>query len=420
MFGNFKKTLWGRELRTWYLYDGANSFISMAMTLYFSQWVIVDQHLTDFWLALPFIIATIILIFISTHVGAIGDRLGNHNRIFVWTTFASMAAVVLTIMCGRFLAPPWGVVLALLFYGLYQFFVQLALVPYYAFIKHIAPAEDYGKISGLGFTVSQGGSIGLLLLSLLIVSGKLLFFGTDRLAPVVLGLVLFALFFVPTLLVFGRKKVPATPVEEKPFWRSFVGNLLESRKYPGVFPLLLSYYFFIDAIATLSLFSAVFLEKVFQVPDTMKASIYILVLVGLALGAFLAGPLSDRITHRRTLVWALFFEGLSILGVALAHSIPVIAVAFFFFGFMMGAVYASSRAYLASLIPAEESGKYFGLYTFAERFASVAGPLVWGIIIWVLAAYDPLNYRIAAVAMGVITLIALLPLVQWRTSSRVV
>lgn len=70
------------------------------------------------------------------------------------------------------------------------------------------------------------------------------------------------------------------------------------------------------------------------------------------------------------------------------------------FGFGMGFSYASSRAYFASLFPNEESGRFFGLYTFSERAASTVGPLFWGAIVYSLAVYAPWNYRLAVLTMA--------------------
>jgi UMF1 family MFS transporter len=85
-----------------------------------------------------------------------------------------------------------------------------------------------------------------------------------------------------------------------------------------------------------------------------------------------------------------------------------------FLGISSGVGYASSRAYLAVLITAEESGKYFGLYTLAERFASVIGPLLWGIIVWCLSPFYPWNYRFAALAMAILVFTAVIPLLKDR------
>ena len=120
----FSKSLWTKELIAWYLYDLANSFVTITMTLYFTQWVVVDGKFSDFWYSLGFIIPTFILIFLSTHVGKIGDLKGTHGKIFVQTTLATFLSVLGIILLGRSIPGPIGVAIALVFFAVYQFFVQ--------------------------------------------------------------------------------------------------------------------------------------------------------------------------------------------------------------------------------------------------------------------------------------------------------
>ena len=79
MLNFLKKDLWTKELNARYLCDLANSFITITMTLYCSQWVVVDNKISDFWFSIPLILATIVLIFISTHFGMLGDKKGIHS-----------------------------------------------------------------------------------------------------------------------------------------------------------------------------------------------------------------------------------------------------------------------------------------------------------------------------------------------------
>jgi len=413
MLGVFKRELWTKELTSWYLFDFANSFISINMIVYFSQWVVVDHNVSDFWFALPAILATLVLVFLSTHFGRKGDIHGSHYPIFRNTTLLVFIVVLGLVLAGRTLS--YGaVVVPLILFGCYQFFFQLALVPYNAFIKHISSKEDYGKVSGLGFTFGNAGMILGLLITLPVINGSITFFGNDRLAPLIPGLIVFFLFSLPSLIVFSRKRFLKEPIKEEPapFFKSFWNNLKKSREHPGVFPLLLSFYFFSDAITTLSLYSAIYLQRVFLLPDSFKVKIFILVFAGVVLGAFFGGMLSDKFSHKKILILSLFFEAVTIFIIALNTNAGILTLIFFLFGLAMGVVYASSRSYLASLIPVEESGTFFGLYTFAERFASVIGPAVWGIIIFGFSTLAPANYRIAAFVMGVLVLAAAIPLLK--------
>ncbi|MBI2673457.1 MFS transporter, partial [Candidatus Woesearchaeota archaeon] len=349
----FDKSLWTKELLAWYLYDLANSFITITMTVYFSQWLVVDKKVSDFWFSLAFVVPTFILIFLSTYIGSLGDRKGSHSKIFIATTLATFLSVVALLIVGRVLSGLIGVILVLLFFAFYQFFVQLALVPYYAFIKHISNEKIYGRVSGIGFTFSQIGSILGLLLTLPIVNGSIIFFGKDRLAPLVPSLILFFIFFLPSYFVFRKKLIGSISLqkENKSFWKTFISNLKDSKKYPGVFPLLISFYLFSDAIATLTLYSAIYLQNVFNISDSVKVGIFLFVLVGFALGSFFGGVLSDKYSHKLTLIIALFFNALSIFVSAFNTRPEALTIIFFIFGSSMGLVYTASRSYLAFLVP---------------------------------------------------------------------
>lgn len=413
----FKKELWTKPLFAWYLYDFANSFVFINTTLYFSQWVVVDNKVSDFWLAVPFMVGTAILVFLSPYIGNYGDRRGAHYKIFLWTTLGTILSAFLIFFSGRVgISPIKAVILALLFYALYQFFYQLAFVPYGVFMKYLARAEDYGKVSGMGFGASEVGHIFGIFLTLPIIYGVFTLFGTDRLSPLFPATIAFFVFSIPALLVLRSKTFlfnQSSPVftPEPSIFKSLWRNLQDAKKYPGVRPLIFSFYFFSDAVVSLTFFSAIYLQNVFGADDIFKIKAALLVIVGFFLGAIVGGLVSDFAGHKKVLLWSLIGTAGSIFGVALGESVSFNLVLFPFFGFVSGAAYASSRSCLASLIPQEESGKFFGLYSFAERFASIIGPLLWGLTTWVFVDYFPWNYRFAALAMALLVLISIVPLV---------
>src|SRR3989338_7738650 len=202
----FKKELWTKPLFSWYLYDFANSFVFINTTLYFSQWVVVDNNVSDFWLAAPFMIGTAVLVFLSPYIGNFGDRSGAHYKIFFWTTLGTIISALLIFVVGRAdFSPRQGVILALIFYAMYQFFYQLAFVPYGVFMKHLAGLKDYGKVSGIGFGASEIGHIFGIFLTLPIIYGIFTLFGTDRLAPLFSAAIAFLIFSLPALLVLRKK-----------------------------------------------------------------------------------------------------------------------------------------------------------------------------------------------------------------------
>lgn len=413
----FKKELWTKPLFSWYLYDFANSFVFINATLYFSQWVVVDNKVSDFWLAAPFIVGTAFLVFLSPYIGNFGDRYGAHYRIFLWTTIGTVFSAFLIFVSGRMsLEPRFAVVLALVFYGLYQFFYQLAFVPYGVFMKYLAPTKDYGKVSGIGLGVSEVGHLAGILLTIPIVYGLFTAFGTDHLAPLFPAAIAFLIFSLPALLALKSKEFafnrPSALVLEKPsVFKSLWSNLREAGNYPGVRPLLFSFYLFSDAIISVTFFSAIYLQNVFGADDAFIIKAAVLVIFGFALGAVTGGWFSDKAGHKKILLWSLAGNAAVMIAIGLIQVVSWNLLLFAFFGVVNGAAYASSRSYLASLIPEEFSGKFFGLYAFAERFASIVGPALWGLVTWLFASYFPLNYRLAILAMALLVVASILPLI---------
>ena len=53
-------------------------------------------------------------------------------------------------------------------------------------------------------------------------------------------------------------------------------------------------------------------------------------------------------------------------------------------GMALGALWASDRVYMARISPPRHLGEFYGLYATVGRFASILGPLLWGLIVTVI------------------------------------
>ena len=405
--GFFNKALWKRPLVAWYLYDLANSFVAITATAYFSQWIVIDNGYTDLWYGAPIMLATLFLVFVSPYVGSLADKYGYHYRIFAGY------------LCGTILAKPVAIYSSLLFFWLYYCTYLIAQVSYNAYLKQLADPSLYGRVSGLGFAFSQIGNVGGLLLALLTINGSFVLFGGDRLATLMPAAIVFVLIAIPSLYTFKQSVYRSVNpnVIVPSLYNAFWHNLAYARTYAGVLPLLLSFYFFSDAILTLYTYGAIYMEKVFGISDIEKTKVLLFVLLGFIAGALIGGYLSDRINSKRLLISTLGINAALTFFIAFNNITGLVIVLFALYGISMGVMYASSRSYLSALIPKEESGTFFGLYVFAERIASVMGPAVWGITIWALNDMEPTNYRFAAAGMGVFVVISIVPLLYMRPRS---
>src|SRR3989344_5701654 len=72
------------KIFSWGLYDFANSIIVANLTLYFSQWLVVDNRLPDMWYSVLIALATIILIVTSPLAGEYLDKTHRRMRFITW------------------------------------------------------------------------------------------------------------------------------------------------------------------------------------------------------------------------------------------------------------------------------------------------------------------------------------------------
>ena len=50
-------------------------------------------------------------------------------------------------------------------------------------------------------------------------------------------------------------------------------------------------------------------------------------------------------------------------------------------GFNIGGIFAVDRVFMTRLCPEEHLGEFYGLYSTIGRFATILGPLLWGLIV---------------------------------------
>ncbi len=58
-------------------------------------------------------------------------------------------------------------------------------------------------------------------------------------------------------------------------------------------------------------------------------------------------------------------------------------------GLALGGTWTADRPYLVRLAPPKYLGEFYGLFRMAGRFASVIGPLIWGLITTTLGLGRP-------------------------------
>ena len=398
-----------KNVALWTLYDFANSIVTVVFFLYFSQWLVVDKGVSDFWYNMIFSIGSLLLLLTAPVLGSIADRTGRQqrylNKITVLTFVFFLLASVVALFWSR------QVWLAAGLYLLANYFYQFSFGFYNALLHYIAPREKWGWISGVGQAGNWLGEIAGLLITLPFAAGSLYLMGEAGRAQTFLpATILFFLLALPMLLFFrlpnlsrsGEGKIDLKQ-EYKAQWRQFK----ELIRAPSMGAFLLSYFFFNDAIITASNNFPIFMENVFAVSDKVKTLLLVGILGTSVIGALCSGWTADRIGLKKTLSivigsWIGLFPLLAFI-----KNFSLFVICAILMGFLFGAIWSVTRAAMTALCPKNQLNFGFSFYTLAERVSTLLGPLAWGLITSLLIQLGPLRYRLAAGAMAVFVAIGL-------------
>jgi UMF1 family MFS transporter len=261
-----------------------------------------------------------------------------------------------------------------------------------AFLPEISTPGNIGRISGLGWALGYIGGGTLLAINLIMLKypGWLgypegYFTVQDCFLSVALWWFVFSL---PTFLLLKerRKGFPST---EGNRFRQGVDRLRHTfrriRTFRELTKFLVAFLIYNDGIETVIVMASIFGAQVLGM-RTEEIILFFLMIQGIAFfGSVAFGFLADAIGNKKTVmislgiwsfivIWAftlgIFFDPLTeywILG-ALA-------------GVVLGGSQAASRSLQGLFTPEENSAEFFGFFAVSGRFASVFGPLVYGILI---------------------------------------
>ncbi|MFH2049545.1 MAG: MFS transporter, partial [bacterium] len=111
----------------------------------------------------------------------------------------------------------------------------------------------------------------------------------------------------------------------------------------------------------------------------------------------------------------------SLLLFIMTDSMTVVWIIGSLVGILLGGLWTVSRPLLAELVPREELGRFFGLFSLSGRAAAVIGPLVWTVIVYLfnperslgkfainLLDIETVNYEKLPYKMGVVSLVIMM------------
>ncbi len=265
---------------------------------------------------------------------------------------------------------------------------------YNAFISEIADKSDMGKVSGLGWAVGYIGGGACLMLNLIMLKfPHFLGFSKDYFSVqscFISVAVWWALFSIPVFLLVKEQVQKSKLPDGKSYFNIGIGRLKSTFKkiknYKELVKFLTAFLIYNDGIQTVIVMASIFGAQVLGMNNTERI-IYFLAIQGTAVvGSMFFGYLADKINNKKTIlitlfVWCLIVIWAYFLGIFLKpiYEFWIIGI---LAGLVMGGSQAASRSMQGSFTPEKNSAEFFGFYAIAGRFASIAGPIIYGSIIW--------------------------------------
>lgn len=381
-----------REITAWALYDFANSgYTTVVLTAIYNAYFVAviagadagfgEGSGTFLW-TLTIAIANAMVLISAPLLGAMADH-GAHKKRFLIVTTLGCASF--TALLG--LAGPGKVLWAMLLVigSAYMFATGENLIA--AFLPEIAPPEQMGRISALGWAVGYVGGVlvlGLCLAYLFWARGQ--GHSVQQYVPVTLLLVAIV-FVVAALPTFFWLRERAVPSDFQPGklglyfaegWHRVADTLRHARHYRDLFRFLFTLILYHSGIATVVVLAAVYAQEEMGFDQTDTIVLILLVNVTAAIGAFVFGRLQDRFGSVPILAVTLLIWIAATLLTFAATGPMMFWIAANLVGIAMGSSQSAGRALIGQFTPPQRTAEFFGLWGLAVKLAAIIGPISYG------------------------------------------
>lgn len=372
-----------KEEKNWILYDVGNSaftlLIATIMPLYFNylaeQAGLSSVDYLAYW-GYAASVATLFVVFIGPVFGTLADTKGFKKPVFSVALAVGVAACVL-----MGFAKQWLVFLVI--YVIAKTGYSASLIFYDSMLADVTTADRMDQVSSQGYAWSYIGSCVPFVVCLMIVlgAGKL---GISM--ELAMGISFFVtaawwvLMTVPMLKTYRQKNY----VERKPhaFRESFarIGKtFLNVRKKKKIFLFLLAFFFYIDGVYTIIDMATAYGSALGLDSTGLLLALLVTQIVAFPC-AILFGRLARRFrTEHLITVCVVAYIGIALFACVLRTQTQFWILAIFV-GMFQGGIQALSRSYYAKIIPAEQSGEYFGLLDICGKGASFIGTAIVSVV----------------------------------------
>ncbi len=369
--------------KSWILYDIANSaFVLLVATLlpiYF-DYLAAKGNLSDsdylaYW-GYAGSVSTVLVAIIGPVCGTLADQRGYKKPLFI------VSLLLGAVGCAA-LGFAWGWLPFLVIFVIAKVGFSSSLVFYDSMLPEITTPEKMDRVSTLGYALGYIGSVIPFVLCLVLVL-KADLFGLDQITALVISFLLTAVWWVvcsgPLTKRYRqsayREKV-GNPVADT--FRQLVKSFKDAKKHKHIFIYLLAFFFFIDGVYTIIDMATAYGKSLGLDTTGLLLALLVTQIVAFPCSIIFGRLSAKHDTAMLIKVCIICYTGIAVFAVFLATQWQFWLLAVLV-GMFQGGIQALSRSYLGKIIPAEQSGEYYGLMDICGKGASFVGTTLIAVV----------------------------------------
>lgn len=371
------------------MYDWANStFATTVMAGFFPVFFKefwshgTDPTLTTARLGTAISIGSFIMALLSPSLGALADKKGYKKLFcFLFMLLGIAGSAMMTWIPQGF----WFV--ALVAYALSNIGFNASCMFYDGLLPSVAPGKEADHASSLGYGLGYLGGGVLFALNVGMYLSPSTFFLRDQVQAVQISFLTVAvwwgLFSIP---LFKNVPEPLALHPDISFLQATYDSVLKLKqtlkammKEKNTFIFLLAYWLYIDGVFTVMTMAVDFGISMGLPVASLISALLIVQFIGFPF-ALIFSLFSKKWGCRVPILVSVAVYGITVIGATYMSAPRHFVYLAIVIGIVQGGVQALSRSLFSRMVPAGESGEYFGLFNLIGKFASVLGPILvgWG------------------------------------------
>ncbi len=381
-----KKAVWA-----WTMYDWGNSafattIMATVLPVYYSSVAgstLAPNIATARW-GFTTSLSALLVALLGPILGAIADFKGNKKKFLAVFVGLGVTATALLYFVKT---GDWLLASILYIFGNMGF--SGSLVYYDALLPHIASPDEIDQVSSKGFAMGYiGGGLLLAINMVMIMFGETVFPGIDPTLMARLCFVSVAIWWlVFSLPIFRHVSEPPRRIQEgeetlnpiRVSFRRLGQTFKEIKNYRDLFTFLVAFFLYANGIGTIITMATIYGAEIGIGQTTLIGTLLMVQFVA-APFAIGFGALAKKIGTKKSIYISIIIYSF----IAVAGYFMSVPWHFWALGFAVATVQGGSQALSRSLIgrmmPKSKSAEFYGFFSVFEKFSSIAGPFLFGIV----------------------------------------